>query len=200
MVKCHTPRCRGFNHTPENCWVLHPEKKPKQNQGKGINDNKFDKKKFTGNVPSQTNDDDEIIAMVDVVLHECELLVQETFAKSGNKLPPEDFKSPISMVATRGDSSSKSEECIFDSNASLHMFNDKAWFNKYQSVDYKVASVGLPNLLKIEGCRSLMLKTSHDEKLRGMKLTNVAHCPTARYNIVSMRQLSEKIFLRRNGL
>ena len=35
-VKCSTVGCQGFNHSPEDCWILHPEKKPKWNRGKHV--------------------------------------------------------------------------------------------------------------------------------------------------------------------
>jgi hypothetical protein len=142
-------------HTEDNCWRLHPEKRPMKRDNKGPQGNR------------------DIISAADNL---------QLMSFGDNQFGEDDFagaafKGPVLAVNT----SINKNTVILDSGCSYHTFNDKAWFNYLLETPRKPMMASNNEALEIEGIGNVSLITPHGT----LELFNYNYSPSTAANMVS---------------
>ena len=85
----------------------------------------------------------------------------------------------------------KTDICLYDSGANRHVFNDRAAFENYESIQpLSVKGFGDSLATTAVGRGSVRLRSKYGSRPSSFLLTNVLHIPIARSNLISGTQLA----------
>jgi hypothetical protein len=101
-----------------------------------------------------------------------------------------DSGSVITTLPVIAGTSSKNDNCFYDSGANRHVFNDRTAFETYQTIrPLPVNGFGNDYSTTAVGSGSVRLRARHRDRVSSVLFTSVLHIPSARSNLISGPQL-----------